>query len=106
MAGGNDNIIIDLIKELKENISYLMKISNQNEKIIRLLQEQKDSINSLKNNNSIQQVPLKKHPSCWIDVSDVNYRRLNIFIFMTKINTTLIWHVVKCYSEHNHKIIV
>jgi hypothetical protein len=29
MAGGNNNIIIDLIKELKENTSYLMKISNQ-----------------------------------------------------------------------------
>ena len=71
MAGENNSIVIDLIKELKENKSHLNKISNQNEKIIKMLQEQKDDINSLKN-NSIQQIPSKKRPSCWIDVSDVN----------------------------------
>ncbi|CAJ0871825.1 21171_t:CDS:2, partial [Entrophospora sp. SA101] len=60
---GNDYISMDLIKELKENKNHLIKISNQNEKIIKLLQEQKDVINSLKN----EQIPSKKHPSCWID---------------------------------------
>ena len=73
MTGGNDYIAMDLIKELKENKSHLIKISNQNEKIIKLLQEQKDVINSLKNDSTIQQILSKKHPSCWIDVNNVNW---------------------------------
>ena len=73
MTGGNDYIAMDLIKELKENKSHLIKISNQNEKIIKLLQEQKDDINSLKNDSTIQQIPSKKHPFCWIDVNNVNW---------------------------------